>query len=103
MWTVVAPFDARIVTGRDILRAERIGILAQRAELDEVVARDAWIGRAARGVLVDEAFDHAAAERLLEIQHVMRDSEHRGAAASVVEIVDSATAAGVRRARLRIH
>ena len=54
-------------------------------------------------VVVDETIDHVAAERLFEIQHVVRDPEHRRAASGVVEVVDTATALGVRRARRCIH
>jgi len=82
---------------------EATGVLAQRTEFDEVVARHARVGRAAERVVVGEALHDVAPERLFEVQDVMRDSERRRAPARVVEVVDSATALRVRRPRRCVH
>ncbi len=95
--TVAARLDARVVPGSDVARSEAIRVLRERAELHEVVARDARIGRTSGGVVADKAVDHVAAKRLLKIEHVMRKAEDGRAAGSVVEIVAAATALGVCR------
>ena len=103
MRAVVRVLEARVVAGRDPARAEPVGVRPQRAELDVVVARDARVGRAALRVVACEALDHAAAERLLEVEHVVRNAQHGRTAASVVEIVGAAARLRVRRFRRRVH
>src|SRR5665213_4590191 len=96
-------FDAGVVPGRDEARVEPVGVVCQRPEFYEVVARNAWVRRSSGGVVVDEALDDRAAERFFEIEHVVWDSQRRGAAARVVEIVDAATTLGLGRFRRLVH
>ena len=88
--TVGPLLQARIVAGRDVRGPDPPRIAAQRAELHEVVARNAWIGGAAGGVIGRETLDHVAPERLFEVEHVMRDAQGLRAAPRVVEIVGAA-------------
>ncbi len=74
MRAVVAAFEPRVVAGRDVTRAEAIGVLRERSKLHEVVARNARIRRAARGVVIDEPLDHVAPKDFFEVEHVMRDA-----------------------------
>ncbi len=88
--SVGAMFDARVMPGRDEARAEPVGIRLQRPELHEIVAGHARIRRAPGGVVAREALDDVDPERLLEIQDVVRDAQHRGGLARIVEIVGTA-------------
>ena len=103
MRAVVAAFDARVVARCDVARAEPIGVLRERPELHEVVASNARIRRSAGGVLIDEPLDDVAPKDFFEVEDVVRDAQRRGARASIVEVVDAATALGVRGSRRRIH
>ena len=78
------------MAGRDEPSADAPGVGTQRSELHEVVAGDARVGRAPGHVILREAFDHVAPERLLEIEDVVGDPEGLRAAARVVEVVGAA-------------
>ena len=56
--------DARVVAGRDVLGAQLARLDQQRIELDELVAANARIRRAAAGVRLDEVLDDLVFEDL---------------------------------------
>src|SRR6202051_5372740 len=103
MRTVVAVREARVVTGRHIVRADAIGETLQGPQLHEVIAGYTWIRRAPAPVRIDEAIDDVALERLLEVEDVMRNAEGGGAASRVIEIVRSAARLRVRGSRRDVH
>ena len=88
-----AVVDARVVARRDPLRVDRVGLHEQIAELRERVAAHARNRRAAARVLVHEVVDDVAAERALEIEHVVRHAELLADAPRVVDRVERAARA----------
>src|ERR1700722_17658236 len=100
---VVAPLDARVMTGCDETSAQPIGVLRERSEFDEVIARDARVGRSSRYVVAHETVDDRSTKSFLEIQHIMWNSQRRRAAAGVVKVTAAATALGGGRTRGRLH
>ena len=71
----VAVDGARVVTRRDPVALERLGLAHQVAELRERVAAHAGNRRAAAAVLVHEILHHVAPERALQIEHVVRHAK----------------------------
>ena len=67
-------FQLGVMPCGDEVRTDAVGIVAQAAELDPVVAHHARIGRAAAGVFVNEIVDDAV-EILLEVERVERHVE----------------------------
>ena len=51
------PLDACVVSGRHEPGAEPVGVLRERSELDEVVARNARVRRSAGSVVFDKTVD----------------------------------------------
>ena len=68
----------------------------QRAELHVLVAGEAGVRRAARGVCGHERVDDVVAELLLHVEHVVRDADALGGGTRVRDILDAA--AGAARA-----
>jgi hypothetical protein len=73
-------------------RAESFGPVQKRGKLQVVVAVCARDGSATGSVLTDEVCDDSFSESVLKIQNVVGDAEGTGYAASVVEVVERATA-----------
>ena len=92
---------ARVVTRRHELRAEPVGAVDERRELQVAVAVDARDRRAAGRILADEVRDDGLGELRLEIDDVVRDADARGHAARVVEVVDRAARAEAHAALVR--
>src|SRR6185503_11398027 len=88
---------ARIVPGRDVVAAKRLGAAHQLAELEPVVALHAGIGRAPLQVLADEVVDDVRLEVVLEIEDVVRESHPARHGAAVVDGLERAAAAARRR------
>jgi cytoskeleton protein RodZ len=103
MRSVAAMLDASIMARRNVRRAEAIGVLRQGSELDKRVARNAGIRRAAPLVIVNESLDDAATKRMLEVEHVVGDTQDVCAAPSIVEIIDTAATLGMRRLGGFVH
>ncbi len=74
---VAAVLEPRVMARRDVPCAEAVGEAPQRAELDEVVAGDARVRRAAPPVVVDEAVDDVLAGTSLRSR--ARSAGSRGA------------------------
>ncbi len=89
---VVAVADARIVSRRKVTGVEGDGAVEQGAKLDVLVAGEAGVGRATALVLADEVVDDLAPELLLQVEDVVRDAEHLGRGARVVDVLDTAAA-----------
>jgi hypothetical protein len=68
---------ADVMAGGEAVGAEVAGEAQQVGELHPLVARDAGDRRAAPGIFVGEALDHAVAEPALIIEDVMGDAELR--------------------------
>src|SRR6185437_15242063 len=81
----LALVHARVVARRDPVALERIRLAEQVAELGERVAAHAGNGRATRRVFAHEVLDHVAAERALEVEHVVRDADALADAARIVD------------------
>ena len=94
--------EARVVPGADRVEAERDRAVENRGELDALVAAQARVGRAARGVLGDEVVDDVLAELLGQVPDVERDAQHVGGPARVAGVVEGAASAGAGAERLRI-
>ena len=84
---VGSPFEPRVVPGRDVARAERSAYVRSVPSLTKLLHATHGLGVRPRGVVADEALDDVAPERFFEIEHVVRNAEHRRAATRVVEIV----------------
>ncbi|OPZ69858.1 MAG: hypothetical protein BWY81_00227 [Firmicutes bacterium ADurb.Bin467] len=65
--------DAREVAGREPVRAELLGEVEKRRELDLAVAEHVRVRRAAAPVFVEEAPEHALAVLVCEVDRVVRD------------------------------
>src|SRR3954454_20458178 len=68
--------DLRVVAGTDGVEAEGQRLVQDRGELDLLVAAQARVRGAARGVLGDEVLDHVAVEALGHVPDVERDADH---------------------------
>ena len=89
------------MAGRQRLRAHIARRLHQVGELHPLVAAHAGNGRLAFGVGLDKIGDHALAEALFVIEHVMGDAELLGDALGVVDVLPRAARAfAPRRARV---
>src|SRR5712691_3552114 len=86
--------DARVMARGEALAAELSdNVTQERVELDVLVARDAGVGRPARGVGVDEGSDDALAEDVRVVERVKRDAQNRRRPAGVLtRLVGAATA-----------
>ena len=78
------------MAGGNGVEAERKRTVKQGGELDLLVAAQARVRSPARLVLGNEVVDHVGLETLSEIPDVERDSEHIGATAGVVRVLDGA-------------
>ena len=65
--------------------AKRLGLGQERIELDELVAAHAGVWRSAAAVFLDEVVDDVAAERIAEVDDVVRHAEHRADAAGILD------------------
>ena len=84
---------ARVMAGRDEVRAHAFGPGDEGRELQVAVAVHARNRRPAGGVLVDEVGDDRIARTALEIDDVVGDADACGDAAGVVEVVNRAAGA----------
>ena len=84
---------ARVVAGRDQLRADLPRGQQQLIELEMVVAQAAGNRRAPGQVLGDERLHHLALEALLVVDQVIRNAQPLGHAPRVIDIVHGAAAA----------
>ena len=71
--------------------ADAIGVVDQLAEFQPRIADDARVGRTAGGVLGNEVMDNAA-EFLLEVDRIERDSQPLGDAAGIGRVACAAAA-----------
>ena len=81
------------MSGGDVVGADAVGVVGQAAELQPVVAHDAWIGRAASRVLVDEVVDDVLLKLVLEVNDVVRDADSCGSGTGVLLVLDAAAVA----------
>ena len=73
------PFlQAGVVSGRDIGTSQLVGPLRQDTELEQGVAHDARIGRAAVAIFVNEVLHHRLAEALALVGNVVLDAHRFG-------------------------
>ncbi len=95
-----------VVSRRDRVAGEPSGAFPERRELDLGVARGARDRRLPGQIGGDEGAHDVAAELLLEVEHVVADSQRPGDAARVGQIVQraaSAGAAGLARVIPELH
>src|SRR5262245_8757454 len=78
------------MTRGDPLGVDAVGLHEQIAELRECVAAHARNGRASTRVFAHEVVDDVAAERTLEVEHVVRHAEGLADAARIVHRVERA-------------
>ena len=78
MRAVAVALDTRVVPSDERHSAERSCKIQEHAELDEIVAGHARIGRTPRQVLAAEIVDDRSAERRLEVDDIMRYTGHGG-------------------------
>ena len=93
-WRVI--LDARVMSGRHFVAAQRLREFIQRGELQARIAGDARNRRFAVQVTLNERFNDRFIKLLFEIQHVKRKAERFGDAARVIHVVERAAAAGKR-------
>ena len=89
---VLAGVEPGVVAGRDGVEAERQGPVEHGGELDLLVAAQAGVRRASRGVLRQEVLDDVLVEAVAQVPDVERDPDHVGRAAGVVGVLDRAAA-----------
>src|SRR5664279_3933494 len=82
-----------IVPRRNPLRVERVRLPQQIAKLRERVPSHTRNRRASPRVLAHEVLQHVAAERILHVQHVVRNAELLAYATRVVDRVEGAARA----------
>jgi hypothetical protein len=75
------------------LGAQFFGLAEQETELDPVVAVDAGVGSSAPQLLLDKVLDHLFFESLLQVDHVVGDSEMVRHPAGILDIIDGTAAA----------
>ena len=80
----------RVVPGGDVVAVQRVGMGQQVAELGERVAANAGDRGPAAAVLAHEILDDVQVEPVLEIEHVMRDTQRVGDVARVIDRVERA-------------
>jgi len=85
--------DAGVVSGGDVVVAQRERTIQQRAELEAAVAVDAGVGRASGAVFGDEEVHHVAREALRFVEHIKIHAEPRGDGARVLRVRGGAAAA----------
>ena len=85
--------DPGVVAGAHRVEAERHGPVQDRRELDLLVAAQAGVRGAARGVLGDEVLDHVPVESFGHVPDVERDADHVGGPAGVPRVFQRAAAA----------
>ena len=95
---IVTPVESpvardRVMPGGDVATVERVRVCEQVAELGEGVAPDARNGGTAVTVLAHEVLDDVQVEAILEIEDVVRDAEHVGHVARVVDRIERAAGA----------
>ena len=78
------------MAGGEAVGAELARKANQIDELHTLVAARARHRRAALGIFIDEAIDHAAAEAIFEIQDVVGDSEPVGDLPGVIDVLSGA-------------
>jgi hypothetical protein len=93
--------DARVVTGGEPGRAQRVGQLQHGVEAHLTVAAHARVRRAARCVAVQEAVDDLSPEALAQVERDVRDAHAVGEVASAAHRLGRAAAlltvgAGIR-------
>jgi len=93
--TIRTLHDLRVVTGPDRIEAQRHRLVQQRGELDPLVAAQAGVGGAARGILGDEVLDHLGTEARRQVPDVERDAQPIGDAARVGRVLQRAAASGL--------
>ncbi len=71
---VGAMLDDRVMPGRDVGAAERLGFVPKIPELQLLVAHDARIRRPAGLVLARKIIDHQPLELIGLVHHVMRNA-----------------------------
>jgi hypothetical protein len=81
------------MAGGEAIGAELAGKGDQVNELHALVAARAGHRRAAVGIFIDEAVDHALAEAAFVIEHVMGDSQALGDAARIINVLPGAAGA----------
>ena len=89
--------DLGVVAGRHGIEPQRHGLVEQSGELDLLVAAQARVGRATRGVLGDEVLDHVALEPRGHVPDIEGDPDHVGHPAGVTGVLDGATADALSR------
>ena len=94
--------DARIMSGRHMVAAQKPRALEQLVELHEAVAVDARIRRAAMTVAANKLADDLFLEILREIEHVVAHPQPRGDAPRVLHIVKRAAGVSARDARVLV-
>ena len=67
-------FDDRVVSGRDVIAAERFGFAPKIAELQFLIAHHTRIWRAAGLILAREIIDDRALELICFIDNVVRNA-----------------------------
>src|ERR1700753_3404852 len=86
--------DAGVVAGADGVEAQSHRPVEDGGDLDLLVAADAGVGGAARGVLGHEVFDDVGVEAFGHVPDIERDADHVGGAAGVAGVLQRAAAAG---------
>jgi hypothetical protein len=87
------------VAGGDAARADPLRGLEELVELQVIVAERAGDGRAPGQVLGDKGADDVRFKALLLVDDVVGNAQMLGDAAGVVDIIQRAAAAGLRRVR----
>ena len=95
--------DPRVVAGANRVETEGQRAVEHRGELDLLVAAQARVRGAARGVLGDEILHHVAVEALGHVPHVERDPDDVGGAARVPRVLQRAAAPGAGPVRRRVR
>src|SRR5262249_3011722 len=93
LWPVAADRAAHVMAGRERIAAEIAGQREEIAELDTLVAADAWDRRFAARIARREIVDDRALEALLVVEHVMRDRQALGDALRVMDVLAGAAGA----------
>ena len=83
-----------MVSGADGVEAECDRAIEDGRELDALVATDAWVRRAAGGVLGNEVVDHVTSEPLGEVPHVERDADRISRTSRVARVLKGAAPTG---------
>jgi len=84
-------FNDRVMTGRDVIAAERCRFTPEIAELEFFIAHHARVRRPTGLVLAGEVINHDALELIGFINHVMRNTERMRDAACIGDRLRAAT------------